>query len=52
VQGQTYVVEVAINIANPQWQSVTQLTGNGGALTYTEPAPLNNGPRFFRIRTN
>ena len=52
VQGQTYFVDAATDLATPDWQQATQLTGTGGSLSYTDSLPQNNQHRYFRIRTN
>ena len=46
--GGSYAVSYANSLSNPSWQTLTNLTGNGGIMTVTNSA---NGvaSRFFRL---
>jgi hypothetical protein len=46
--GKLYDVLAATNVATPNWQLQTTLSGTGATLTYTNSSPAS--PRFFRVQ--
>lgn len=46
--GKLYDVLATTNVATPNWQLQTTLSGTGALLTYTNTSPVN--PRFFRVQ--
>ena len=46
--GKLYDVLATTNLASPNWQLQTTLSGTGALLTYTNTSPVN--PRFFRVQ--
>ena len=47
--GSQYTVEYKESVAAATWIELQKVTGNGGLLTVTDPAP-NLNPRFYRVR--
>lgn len=48
--GVNYLVEFKNDLADPVWQSLATLAGNGGLLHITN-TPAATGARFFQVRT-
>ena len=46
--GKTYTVSYASSLSSPAWQTLTNVTGNGGTITVTNPVAAGV-QRFFRL---
>jgi len=46
--GGSYTVSYADSLSNPSWQTLTNITGNGGIMTVTNSAP-GVSQRYYRL---
>ena len=46
--GESYTVSYANSLTSPNWQTLTNITGNGSVITVTNSAP-GVAQRFYRL---